>query len=113
MTTFVNLTGHTVSLLGTDRVDFEPSGTVIRLKEKELDSSIYNDSVKVKTIEYETSGEDSWPPQRPDTYYIVSYIIAKASQRPDFIFPFDMVRKPGGVIVGCRSFGRVPTNGKS
>lgn len=108
MTEFVNLTGHVVTLLSNgDPREFRPSGTIIRLKERELHSE-YIDSVRVKTVEYETDGSESWPSPREDTLFIVSYMIAKAATwRDDLVFPFDLIRKPGGVIVGCRSFARV------
>lgn len=104
---FINLTAHSVYLLnGQEPIEFQPSGTIIRLKEKVLLTEEEN-HVKIKTVVYESDNSDSWPTPRLDTLFIVSYMVAKASDRPDFIFPFDLVRKPGGVIVGCRSFARI------
>lgn len=105
---FVNLTAHSVSLLnGQEPIEFPPSGTIIRLKEKVLETNIEN-QVKIKTVIYEADGADSWPQPRIGVLFIVSYMVAKAApHRSDFIFPFDLVRKPGGVIVGCRSFARI------
>lgn len=106
---FVNLTGHSVALLtNEDPIIYEPSGTIIRLRERVIAVDTSN-AVKVKTVEYETDGKDSWPQPRPNVLYIVSYMIARAADwREDLVFPFDLVRKPGGVIVGCRSFARIP-----
>lgn len=105
---FVNLTAHSVMLLnGQEPQEFPPSGTIIRLKEKVLTTE-NEGSVKIKTVVYESDNSDSWPQPRNDVLFIVSYMVAKAApHRSDFIFPFDLVRKPGGVIVGCRSFARI------
>ena len=47
-----------------------------------------------------------WP--KPDTYYIVSKIVAQAwPAREDFIFPGTVVRDADGHIVGCVDFSRV------
>lgn len=104
----VNLTGHTVTLLGNgDPKEFHPSGTLVRLREKEISHTIL-EGIKIKTIEYENQDMRSWPSPSPDTLYIVSYMIARsAPERDDLVFPFDLVRKPGGVIIGCRSFAKI------
>lgn len=109
---FVNLTGHTITLLnGNDPVEFLPSGTIVRLREKIVSHEIVED-VKIKSVEYETDGRESWPQPRDGILYIVSYMIAQsvAKERDDLVFPFDLVRKPGGVIIGCRSFARIAKN---
>lgn len=48
------------------------------------------------------------PEPKPDTYYIVSKIVAQAwPAREDFIFPGTVVRDADGHIVGCVDFSRV------
>lgn len=94
-------------LNGDDPVEYPPSGTIVRLKEKTI-STEQLDGVKLKTVEYDVDGKESWPQPRPNTLFIVSYMIANsAKERDDLVFPFDLVRKPGGVIIGCRSFAKI------
>jgi len=48
------------------------------------------------------------PKPKPDTYYIVSKMVAQAwPAREDFIFPGTLVRDADGHIVGCIDFSRV------
>lgn len=48
------------------------------------------------------------PEPKPDTYYIVSKMLAQACpERKDLIFPGTLVRNESGHIVGCIDFSRV------
>ena len=48
------------------------------------------------------------PEPKPDTYYIVSKILAQACpERKDLIFPGTVVRNGSGDVVGCIDFSRV------
>lgn len=48
------------------------------------------------------------PEPKPDTYYIVSKILAQACpEREDLIFPGTVVRDESGDVVGCIDFSRV------
>lgn len=48
------------------------------------------------------------PEPEPDTYYIVSKMLAQACpERKDLIFPGTVVRDTDGHIVGCVDFSRV------
>ena len=48
------------------------------------------------------------PGPKPDTYYIVSKMLAKACpERKDLIFPGTLVRDESGDVVGCVDFSRV------
>ena len=48
------------------------------------------------------------PGLKPDTYYIVSKMVAQAwPEREDFILPGTLVRNKSGDVVGCIDFSRV------
>ena len=48
------------------------------------------------------------PEPKPDTYYIVSKMLAQACpEREDFILPGNLVRNESGDVVGCIDFSRV------
>ena len=48
------------------------------------------------------------PEPKPDTYYIVSKMLAQACpERKDLIFPGTLVRNESGDVVGCVDFSRV------
>lgn len=48
------------------------------------------------------------PEPKPDTYYIVSKMVAQAwPEREDLIFPGTVVRNESGDVVGCVDFSRV------
>ena len=48
------------------------------------------------------------PEPKPDTYYIVSKMLAQACpERKDLIFPGTVVRDADGHIIGCIDFSRV------
>lgn len=48
------------------------------------------------------------PEPKPDTYYIVSKMLAQACpERKDLIFPGTVVRNADGHVIGCVDFSRV------
>ena len=50
----------------------------------------------------------NFPGLKPDTYYIVSKMVAQAwPEREDFILPGTLVRNKSGDVVGCIDFSRV------
>ncbi len=98
----VNCTPHEVTII-RDQGDivFKPSGVVARAELKrevvtELDGIpvIFNSPVRTVNL----------PDPEPGTVYIVSLLTAQAApDRRDLLVVEDLVRAPGGAVLGCRS----------
>lgn len=62
------------------------------------------DDFLIERVEY---GQlETYYPNKPDTYYIVSLIVALAVTRKDFLVPYREVRNSTGTVIGCRSLAR-------
>ena len=107
MTTILNTTPHSVSLLNSNnevvRV-FEKSNISIRLSVKTEVGEPVGDIPTTKTVFGEPEG---LPNFNKDTFYIVSQLVKSACpDRTDLLVPAEVVRDQSGVIIGCRSLGR-------
>lgn len=104
---FINLTPHTINVLnaaGARAFDILPSGEVARC-------AVYREPVKILNgipVNKTVFGEvENLPDPEPNTYYIVSALVANAIEgREDVLIPDDTVRDSEGRIIGCRSFAR-------
>lgn len=108
----INLTPHPCTLvLGNQNIVLPAPKVVARVEQKsqyigslplgnQLGAQYH---VPIYSNEY---GEvQGLPPQKSDTYYVVSRMVAEAAwDRRDLLVPNDTVRDPNGRIIGCRSF---------
>lgn len=101
----LNLTPHTVNFL-TDKgtVSIEPSGTIARVDTLTTEIGGY-DGIPVKKISY--GNLSGLPDSADDTIYLVSSLVAQATDRSDVFVPTDFVRDDKGNITGARSLGRI------
>lgn len=99
MTTFINLTPHTINL--PDRT-IPPSGTIARCAEVTTPAGNL-DGVEIICRNY---GEVSELPEETseDVYYIVSALVRLAlPERFDLLSPGDIVRDESGKIIGAKN----------
>lgn len=106
--TIINLTPHTINVLGTDNqpvMAIEPSGQLARLStSRECIGSVNGIPVNA-TVMGDLTG---LPDPQPGIVYLVSLAAAKAvPDRDDVFVTDDAVRDETGRIVGCRAFARV------
>ena len=50
---------------------------------------------------------ENLPAPERGTYYVVSRLVAEATERDDLLVPDDTVRDEAGHIIGCRGFSRL------
>jgi hypothetical protein len=103
--TLINMTPHPVAIYRNNTLEegpvevIPPSGTVVRLATIELGTQMqYGASYEL--VEYGHAHD--LPPKQPDTYLIVSLVVALAVHRGDLLAPFIEVRNADGTMVGCR-----------
>ena len=121
MTEIVNLTPHTVNLIGLDGIRaFSPSGQVARVSTEYADlnpsnMSFSKESIKalegIKFISTEFGETINLPDCEKDEFgnieklFIVSAVLKTACpDRNDLIVPADLVRDEKGGVIGCRAF---------
>jgi hypothetical protein len=102
----INKTGHDViaaSKFGTHT--FAPEFPNIRISYGYVNTqtegcvNIYDTVALVDT---------SLPPELPDTYYIVSAVVARSfPMRKDFVLPHGQLKDCDGVVKACRGFSRI------
>ena len=116
----INLTPHAITVVrGTSDGGLEtfavhePSGRMARCTSKTVQAGIINGIPITKTVFGDVQLVDCegnvypMPEICDDTIYIVSALVARASDRPDFFIVNETVRDEKGRIIGCRSFARV------
>lgn len=113
----INLTSHSVNLhtdLGQPGMHsilvIQPSGDTIRARQstKIIEKILVEDKV-VHITSTTYKGTVKLPPEQDDVYYIVSSIVAKQYKgiRNDLVIPNGLVRDNKGVVIGCKSLGKV------
>lgn len=103
----VNLTPHTIRLVGQDDelvLEIEPGGQPARVADQlHTGPSIRFEGRQLPAVQVETGPVIDLPPPSPGRLYITSRVTAaRCPDRADVVFPHDEVRQDG-VIVGCRS----------
>jgi len=110
----INLTPHAINLMpnGTDgpTVTIPPSGTVARCATHRVQvDAVTVDSVAIPVNRTQFGDVDGLPDPAPDTFYIVSALVAQAvkGQRDDVLIVDDAVRDDQGRIIGARALARI------
>ena len=104
----VNLTPHAINFVtenGAPVCTIEPSGSIARVSCSTVKIGEIN-GIPVTANEY---GEvEGLPLPEEGTIYLVSSLVAgRCPDRKDVFIPNEPVRNEKGMIVGCKSFGRV------
>lgn len=102
---FVNLTPHKLTILGDDDqvVKTIDSSGVARVDVQRTQV----DSIDGVPIYDSTYGDvDGLPDPQDDTMYVVSGLVASATDRADVVSPGDLVRDDDGNVVGARGLTR-------
>ena len=116
MAKLVNLTPHSITFVLPDRqITIGPSGTVARcsVEKNPCGAITLYDGAKVLAeipLNQNQYGEvTGLPDPQPDTYYIVSLIVAQAlrGKRDDVLVVDDTVRDSEGRIIGARALARL------
>lgn len=101
----VNLTSHVVKLISNenrDSVSLPPTGAMARvsIKRKKIDVFVFNDA-QIPIYESRWGNVKGLPDPKPNTYYIVSSIVADACKdRQDLLVPDNPCYHPvtGGIM---------------
>lgn len=131
MSILINMTPHDINILDDSNVSYDkafrgykvngdpiiretynPSGTVLRCSQEEIEAGELNGiklyKVKFGKVEHTTKDGSVITfnmPVKDGVYYIVSSIIKNAlSDRPDLLVPTRVVRNDKGQPVGCLGF---------
>ncbi len=105
---FINLTPHTITIIGkVGNIVVPPSGVIARCKVTEETVAEIDCIEVVKT----TYGEVEGLPEKEDnTVCLVSGFVMnalKGSGRYDVMKPYDFVRDEAGNIIGCRKLATI------
>ena len=99
----INLTSHHISI-ATDEgtLDIQPSGDVARIATRYEAHQIINvDGYRIGIHSVRNTNVIGLPEPEPDTFYIVSSIIAHAANRKDVLYPGHSHRDSDGNIIAC------------
>ena len=105
----INLTPHTITLLGEKEIKFESQG-VARAKQIEtIAGEMEICGQKIPTVCMEYGEPEGLPEPKAGVCYIVSYITAMAAKvngrkTEDLLMTADLIRNDDGQIVGCKKF---------
>ena len=106
----VNLTPHAITIIGKTPITIPPSDTVARCAVTRHQVGSVN-GIPVNRSVFGTV--EGLPDPQPDTYYIVSAVVAQACpDRNDLLIPDDTVRDEQGRIIGCRALATVAQEGR-
>ena len=102
----INLTPHEVRIIrGDGEITLPPSGTIARCNVTRRQVGLV-DGIPVNRTAF--GAVEGLPDPQPDTYYIVSALVAQACpDRHDLLIPDDTVRDDQGRIIGCRALATV------
>ena len=114
----VNLTPHAVNLWENGSVETllvppenvparcEETSDVVATVHLRRPGTPYDVEFPIKVMHF--GNVTGLPDPEPDTWYIVSRMVAEAlPDRDDLVYPTDLLRDPMGVIIGCGAFGVV------
>lgn len=104
----VNLTPHPVVLIADDGMAIiQPSGVIARCAvQREHVGAIKVDGIVVPIHRTFYGAVEGLPAPEPGTLYIVSALVAQASDRDDVVVPDDVVRDEQGRIVGAKALAK-------
>lgn len=102
----INLTPHTVNLIVNGKpLTIERKGRIPRVEEI-IEYQTQADGVYIYGITY--GGVIDAPPMLPDTYYVVSRMIAEALPgREDLLFPMMLKKDSDGKVISANALGRI------
>ena len=102
----VNLTPHEITIIRDGgNITIPPSGTVARCSVNRKQIGTVNGIPVNRTV---FGAVEGLPEPQPNTYYIVSAIVAQACPfRSDLLITDDAVRDEKGRIIGCRALATV------
>jgi len=96
----INLTPHDITIVRDGGTTTIPkSGDVARVSTTAEVVGIIDGIPIYKTVYGDVVG---LPEPRPDTFYLVSTLVAQAVKRPDVLSPGELVRGPDGQPIGCK-----------
>lgn len=99
MTKIINLTPHTINVVGDVKADFPASGTVARVSTTTTKAYTVN-GIAVNAVAF--GDVVDLPVSTPNTVYIVSRLVKNAvPSRTDVVCPGSLVRDDKGIPVGC------------
>jgi hypothetical protein len=104
-----NLTPHAVQIITPwGNVELQPDPPVARLRQRAREAgSVEVDGTSVDLFDIAAEGVDDLPPPRPDTWLVVSRLVAETCpERSDLVFPYGEVRDHAGRVIGCTALGR-------
>ena len=108
ITKVVNLTPHAINFVskeGAPVCTIEPSGSIARVTCETVETGEINGIPLTENVYGEVEG---LPLPEEGTVYLVSSLVAsRCPERKDVFIPNEPVRNEKGMIVGCKSFGRV------
>lgn len=104
MTKIINLTPHEINIMGEKTMNIPPSGQIARVAEK---TEIMGDVNSIPIIHKTFGAIEGLPESQPDTIYIVSLLVAQATNRTDVLTIGETVRNDKGQVVGAKSLAVV------
>ena len=106
----INMTPHALNMI-TDagEVIIPPSGIIARVSvTREQIGTVEVDGAIIPVNRSVFGSVEGLPEPQPDTYYVVSMLVAQAvPYRNDLLIVDDTVRDEQGRIIGARAFARV------
>ena len=103
----VNMTPHDLNIVQIDGriLTVAPSGFVPRCASSEVVDGTIGNLIQVTR---QTLGEvEGLPDPIPGTYFIVSRLVASATDRDDLLVPGSLIRDDQGKVVGCKGLSRI------
>lgn len=101
----VNLTPHAINIIAETTITIPPSGQVARVTTaKKVVAHIVVENLSVPINTTLLGSIENLPPQQPNTFYIVSLIVAQLARRNDLLVVDETIRNSEGQIIGCKAF---------
>lgn len=104
--TLVNATPHPLNIVQTDGtvLTLEGSGVCPRCESNEL----VDRAIGLIEVTRQTLGNvQGLPDPIPGVYFIVSRLVASATEREDLLVPGQLVRDDQGKVIGCKGLSRL------
>ena len=112
MTTFVNLTPHTLTVSATDGqvISIAPSGTIARCSQSvSVVDTVTVDGHEIQVTSVILGDVTDLPDPEEGTVFIVSRLVADKMKdsRKDLLIPGPLLRDKEGKVIGCDGFTRI------